>query len=114
MRREGLTLRQVPQILTRFAADREFWALVGITGDVLRAAEQLMAKHPLRALDAIHVASAQLFVARMATSDVRFVSADARQTAVAVDSAPAEGSGPFGTPLPPCGQWNAAWFVTSR
>ena len=79
----SLDARRVPQVLTRFAADREFWALVEITGDVLRTAEQLVAKHPLRALDAIHVASAQLFMARMATPDVRFVSADARQTAVA-------------------------------
>jgi len=74
---------RVREIVKRFAVDREFWALVEVTGDVLNAAEALVARHPLRTLDAIHVASAQLFAARMTTSKLRFVSADARQSAVA-------------------------------
>jgi len=74
--------RLVPETLKRFAADREFWALVEVTGDVLRTAETLVAAHPLRTLDAIHVASAQLFADRLAAS-VTFVSADARQVAAA-------------------------------
>ena len=75
--------RRVPEIVKRFAADREFWALVEVTSEVLQAAEQLVASHPLRTLDALHVASAALFADRLATSEVTFVSADARQAGVA-------------------------------
>ena len=56
--------RRVPQILKRFTTDREFWALVEVTSEVLQAAEKLVAAHPLRTLDAIHVASAELFADR--------------------------------------------------
>lgn len=79
----SLDARRVPDILKRFAADREFWALVAVTSEVLQAAEKLVAAHPLRTLDAIHVASAELFAERLAASELTFVSADARQTAVA-------------------------------
>ena len=79
----SLDARRVPEILKRFAADREFWALVEVTGEVLQAAEKLVAAHPLRTLDAIHVASAELFADRLGASELTFVSADARQTAVA-------------------------------
>jgi predicted nucleic acid-binding protein len=75
--------RRVPKILKRFGADREYWALVEVTSEVLQGAEKLVAEHPLRTLDAIHVASAELFADRLATSEFMFVSADARQTAVA-------------------------------
>ena len=74
---------QVPEILKRFAIDRAFWALVEVTSDVLTTAETLVATHPLRTLDAIHVASAQLFAARITASKLTFVSADARQTKAA-------------------------------
>jgi uncharacterized protein len=74
---------QLSTILERFATDREFWALVNVTGDVLSGAESLVAAHPLRALDAIHVASAQLFAARIGEPKLLFISADARQTAAA-------------------------------
>ena len=79
----SLDVRRVPDLLKRFAADREFWALIEVTSDVLQAAEKLVAIHPLRTLDAIHVASAELFADRLATSEFRFVSADGRQAAVA-------------------------------
>ena len=79
----SLDARRVPDILKRFAADREFWALIEVTSDVLQAAERLVAAHPLRTLDAIHVASAELFADRLAASELTFVSADARQTAIA-------------------------------
>jgi predicted nucleic acid-binding protein len=79
----SLDARRVPEILKRFAADREFWALVEVTSEVLQAAERLVAAHPLRTLDAIHVASAELFADRLASPELTFVSADARQTAVA-------------------------------
>ena len=79
----SLDARRVPEIVKRFAVDREFWALVEVTSDVLRTAEILVANHPLRTLDAIHVASAQLFAVRMTASKLLFVSADTRQSAVA-------------------------------
>lgn len=79
----SLDEKRVPEILKRFAVDREFWALVEITSEVLRTAEILVAHHPLRTLDAIHVASAQLFAARMRAFELTFVSADTRQSAVA-------------------------------
>lgn len=71
---------RVPEILARFASDRAFWALVEVTRDVLTTAETLVSTHPLRTLDAIHVASAQLFAARIGASELVFVSADTRQT----------------------------------
>jgi hypothetical protein len=74
---------RVPEILKRVATDRGFWALIAVSSDVLAAAETLVATHPLRALDAIHVASAQLFAGRIAVPGLVFVSADARQTAAA-------------------------------
>jgi len=74
---------RVTEMLTRVATDREFWALIGVGKDVLDAAETLVTAHPLRTLDAIHVASAQLFATRMGTPALVFVSADARQTAAA-------------------------------
>ena len=71
------------QILKRFAADRAFWTMVEVTRDVLATAETLVATHPVRTLDAIHVASAQLFQARMTTAELIFVTADARQSEAA-------------------------------
>jgi hypothetical protein len=85
-RASGGTLdrERVTQILKRVAADREFWGFINVGSDVLAAAEILVAAHPLRALDAIHVASAQMFARRVVVSELLFVSADARQTAAAV------------------------------
>jgi len=74
---------RIAAILKRFTADRAFWTVIEVSGEVLAAAETLSAAHPLRALDAIHVASAQLFAARIAPSEFIFVSADDRQTTAA-------------------------------
>lgn len=74
----------VPDILKRVAVERGFWVLVDVSTDVLAAAETLVATRPIRTLDAIHVASAQLFAGRMAVPEFMFVSADARQTAAAI------------------------------
>jgi uncharacterized protein len=79
----SLDERRVSEILKRFGVDCEFWGLVGVTSEVLRAAEKLVAAHPVRTLDAIHVASAELFAGRLMASKLTFVSAVARQTAVA-------------------------------
>lgn len=74
---------RVPEVLKRIATERGFWAFIDVSSDVLAAAETLVVTHPLRALDAIHVASAQLFAGRIAVPDFVFVSADARQTSAA-------------------------------
>ena len=74
---------RVPEILKRVATDRAYWTLVEVSSDVLTAAETLVATHPLRTLDAIHVASAQLLAARVTAPELIFVSADARQTQAA-------------------------------
>jgi uncharacterized protein len=75
--------KRSPAILKRFTADRPFWTFVEVSRDVLTAAETLGASHPLRALDAIHVASAQLFATRIGSPAFIFVSADLRQTTAA-------------------------------
>jgi predicted nucleic acid-binding protein len=80
---DSLDASHVSKILERFAVDRAFWTLVEATSEVLTAAEALVAAHPLRTLDAIHVASAQVFATRLAAIEWIFVSADKRQAAAA-------------------------------
>lgn len=75
--------KRMTSILKRFTADRAFWTVIEVSGEVLTAAETVAAAHPLRALDAIHVASAQLLAARIASPAFIFVSADIRQTTAA-------------------------------
>ena len=75
---------RVSAILKRFTADRAFWTVIEVSREVLAAAETLTAAHPLRALDAIHVASAHLFVTRIGSSAFTFVSADTRQITAAI------------------------------
>jgi len=79
----SLAAARVPEILRRVATDRAYWTLVEVGREVLARAEALVTAHPLRTLDAIHVASAQLFSSRLATPELIFVSADGRQTAAA-------------------------------
>ena len=78
-----LDKQRVPEILNHLAADREFLTLVEVTSGVLTAAEALVAVHPIRTLDAIHVASAQVFANRVGVAELVFVSADVRQSAAA-------------------------------
>ena len=75
---------RLPAILKHIAADRRYWTFVEVGTDVLANAETLVAAHPIRTLDAIHVASARLFAARIAMPGLTFVSADKRQTETAV------------------------------
>jgi predicted nucleic acid-binding protein len=75
---------RLPAILKYVAADRSFWTLVEVGIDVLAGAEALVAAHAIRTLDAIHVASAQLFAARVSIPGLTFVSADKRQTEAAI------------------------------
>lgn len=74
---------RVSEILKRVAGDRAYWTVIEVGTEVLSGAEALVSVHALRTLDAIHVASAQLFAARLSISDLIFVSADKRQTEVA-------------------------------
>jgi hypothetical protein len=75
---------RLPAILKHVAVDRPYWTLVEVGIDVLAGAETLVAAHPIRTLDAIHVASAQLFAARVSMPGLTFVSADKRQTEAAI------------------------------
>ena len=75
---------RLPAILKHVAVDRPYWTLVEVGIDVLVGAETLVAAHPIRTLDAIHVASAQLFATRISMPGLTFVSADKRQTETAV------------------------------
>lgn len=79
----SLEAARLPMILERVAADRPYWTLVEVGTDVLAVAETLVATYPIRTLDAIHVASAQLFAARVSMPGLMFVSADKRQTETA-------------------------------
>ena len=81
-----LDAARMPEILKRAAADRAYWTLVEVASEVLAAAEILAAAHPFRALDAVHIASAQMFASRLTDSALLFVSADGRQTAAATAS----------------------------
>lgn len=71
--------KRVTQILDRVATDRAYWTLIEVAGDVLTVAETLVATHPVRTLDAVHIASAQIFKNRLSIPDLLFVSADQRQ-----------------------------------
>jgi hypothetical protein len=75
--------KRVPGILKRLAADRAYWTVIEVSTEVLASAESLSGGHPLRALDAIHVASARLFGTRTASQTFTFISADMQQTKVA-------------------------------
>jgi uncharacterized protein len=78
-----LEAARVPEILKRVSMDRAYWTRVEVGAEVLDAAEKLVAVHPLHTLDAIHVASAQVFASGVSVSDLLFVSADKRQTEAA-------------------------------
>jgi predicted nucleic acid-binding protein len=80
----SLQAARLSVMLEHVAADRAYWTLVEVGTDVLRVAETLVATYPIRTLDAIHVASAQLFAARVSMPGLIFVSADTRQTETAV------------------------------
>ena len=81
--REGtLATVALPRLFERVDIDREYWTLVETTTEVLADAEALLETHPLRTLDAVHVASARVFQTRM-RAPVTFVSTDARQLTAA-------------------------------
>ena len=75
---------RLPAILQHVALDRAYWTLVDVGNEVLAGAEKLVTTYSVRTLDAIHIASAQLFAARGSIPGLTFVSADKRQTETAV------------------------------
>ena len=79
-----LDATRVPRILKRFTADRAFWTFVEDSREVLAAAEALCAAHPLRALDAIHVATAEVLLAEGAGEALEFWTHDDRQAIAAL------------------------------
>lgn len=78
--------RDFTAILARLRLDRAFWTLVEIDATVRSKAEELVERHAVRTLDAIHLASASVFEIS-ARFDVPFITADLRQR----DAAHAEG-----------------------
>ena len=81
--REGtLATVALPRLFSRVGADRLHWTLVGTTAEVVNEAQSLVERHPLRALDALHVAAARVFQ-RQLNLPLLFVSADQRQLAAA-------------------------------
>jgi predicted nucleic acid-binding protein len=79
-----LAAKGVARVVKRLAADRPFWIVIDVSREVLATAEVLSGTHQLRALDAIHVASAKLFASRLGSLPTfTFVSADVRQTRAA-------------------------------
>ena len=73
---------RLPAALQQMAADRVQWNLLAVSKEVLDRTQQIVASHAVRTLDAIHIASAQEFAARL-RAEVPFVSADRRQTEAA-------------------------------
>jgi len=74
-----LSEEEFSMLLSRIQSERIRWELVEIAGPVLdRAEEVIQGPLPLRALDALHVASSMAFQAA-ASVQIPFVTGDARQ-----------------------------------
>lgn len=76
--RRELTADQFAGILRDLRDDRPYWWLLDLDAQVLTSAERLLRDTPLRTLDALHVASAQL-AATMTGTSFPFITADTRQ-----------------------------------
>ncbi len=71
-------------IMKRFQQHREQWRYVELTPASLETAEKYVSDFDVRALDAIHIASAMISRGRF-PKDLPFITADSRQREVAVD-----------------------------
>lgn len=71
-------------IIKRFQQHREKWRCVELTPAGLENAEKYVSDFDVRALDAIHIASAMISRGRF-PKDLPFITADSRQREVAVD-----------------------------
>jgi len=69
------------RMLDRVRSDAASWRLVAVADEVLALARDRVLEHPLRSLDAIHLASAESI--RREGIVLPFVTADARQAAAA-------------------------------
>ena len=85
-RDDELTGSQFDEIRAQFEDDWPSYVRVHLRDDVLHLARDLVRRHPLRALDAVHVASA-LQLQSLLDAQVTFVAADRR----VLDAARAEG-----------------------
>jgi predicted nucleic acid-binding protein len=61
---------------------RQQYRVIALRRDVLESARQLVAKHPLRTLDALQLAAAQVATSAMGTAPI-FVTADQKLLAIA-------------------------------
>lgn len=78
-REKRITSAQAADVLSVFAQAASTWAILEISDEVARRAEDAFPAEPVRSLDAIHLASA-LFL-RQAFPDLGIVTADARVAA---------------------------------
>ena len=79
-RRDGdLSARDAERMLRDFDADWEGLIRVEITPAMNKVAARLLQAHPLRAFDALHLASALLLRTRLPQSDVSFSGFDGKQ-----------------------------------
>ena len=76
-----LSQAAVDRILRRVRSDSSAWELVPIADEVIELARGCVLEHPVRTLDAIHVASAESV--RREGLRLPFVTADTRQAATA-------------------------------
>lgn len=73
---------RLPAALNQLTADRAQWNVLAVSTEILGRAEEIVAVHAVRTLDAIHIASAKEFAERLQTR-VPFISADHRQVEAA-------------------------------
>lgn len=73
---------RLPAALNQLTADRAQWNVLAVSTEILGRAEEIVAVHAVRTLDAIHIASAKEFAERV-QGRVPFISADHRQVEAA-------------------------------
>jgi predicted nucleic acid-binding protein len=73
---------RLPAALSQLTADRAQWNVLAVSTEILGRAEEIVAVHAVRTLDAIHIASAKEFAERV-QGRVPFISADHRQVEAA-------------------------------
>lgn len=73
---------RLPAALNQLTADRAQWNMLAVSTEILGRAEEIVAVHAVRTLDAIHIASAKEFAERI-QGRVPFISADHRQVEAA-------------------------------
>jgi predicted nucleic acid-binding protein len=78
---QAITQKAYARLLRRIDADEEGWSLVPVSDDLLVIARMRVLSHPVRTLDALHIASAEVLA--KAGLHVPFVTADTRQAQAA-------------------------------